>query len=208
MDFAAFFVMDARRITTVTFNSSTTWVAPPGVTLLTTASGYGAAGTASNVITLDYAMITVTFRTDASTGAGNFDWTTESNYVDGVVADMNADGAASWTQYFIDVWPDGTNTITSTHPVSDSGNIAGSAYRTGPASGPATQTDRIDMYVSYDAGGTSGAVSTAFSLSFPGGTPAVPTPSATTYNNVAVVPGTSYPIVVASGGAVTITFRQ
>jgi hypothetical protein len=53
---------------------------------------------------------------------------------------------------------------------------------------------------------TTGASATAFGKTFPGGVggPA----STTTFNNIAVTPLQSYPIVVPTGGSITITYYQ
>lgn len=52
--------------------------------------------------------------------------------------------------------------------------------------------------------GTTGASTTAFSLTFPGGTPTTPTASDTTFTNVAVTPGATYTIV--NNQSLTITY--
>lgn len=51
---------------------------------------------------------------------------------------------------------------------------------------------------------TTGASATGFGKTFPGGTGGAATP--VPYNNVAVTPGASYPLVVPSGGSITITY--
>lgn len=51
-----------------------------------------------------------------------------------------------------------------------------------------------------------GASTTAFGKTFPGGTGGPAT--TTTFSNIAVTPGASYSIVVPSGGSITITYTQ
>jgi hypothetical protein len=53
---------------------------------------------------------------------------------------------------------------------------------------------------------TTGASTTGFGKTFPGGTGGAATP--VTYNNVAVTPGASYKLVVPAGGSITITYYQ
>ena len=53
-------------------------------------------------------------------------------------------------------------------------------------------------------GGSTGASSTALGYTFAGGAGGAATP--VTYNNVAVTSGSSYSIVVPSGGSVTIQY--
>jgi hypothetical protein len=59
----------------------------------------------------------------------------------------------------------------------------------------------------YNSGPSTGAAATAFSKSFPGSTGNV-AQSTTQYNNIAVVPGRSYTIVVPTGGRVWFTYDQ
>lgn len=65
-----------------------------------------------------------------------------------------------------------------------------------------------DCYINQDetAGNTDGANTTGFGYTFAGGIEVPATPS--TYNNVTVTPNTSYPLVVPSGGSITITYYR
>ena len=189
---------------TQTFASNATWIAPPGVNVLATLSGRGAPGNASNVISIGYTIVSVSYQPSGTSGVGgSFDWTSPYSYAQSVASDMNADGAASWVQYFIDVWPDQSNRTTSQNPLSDSGNNR-DWYATGPSSGPATSNGSVSIHGTYNVPATTGAAATAFGKTFAGGTGgAAPTNS---YTDVAITSGNSYPIVVPAGGQVTISY--
>lgn len=54
--------------------------------------------------------------------------------------------------------------------------------------------------------GTTGAATTAFNRTFPGGVAGPATP--VTYNDVPVAPGTTQALLVPSGGSVTVTYTE
>lgn len=160
-----------KQIITRTFTSNTTFVMPTGVTILTVASGKGAAGSPGNPGTTEkYTRIVNTqYRRDGGTD----------------VQTGNVSG-----------WPYG------------SAQYCENVYYT-----PEQSTVYYGVQTCYypstrTVGGsspTTGASASAFGKTFPGGTGGAAT--TTTYPNVAVNPGTSYSVIVPSGGLITITYE-
>lgn len=65
-------------------------------------------------------------------------------------------------------------------------------------------TDYVRISILVDTGGTTGANATAFGQTFPGGFEAPATE--TTFTNLAVTPGGSYPITVPVGGGIVTVY--
>lgn len=61
-------------------------------------------------------------------------------------------------------------------------------------------------YTDNESAATTGAATTGFNKTFPGG--AGGAASLTSFTNVAVIPGSSYSVVVPSGGTLTITYDE
>lgn len=112
------------------------------------------------------------------------------------------------------VHPDGS---ISDSPISTSGNIAGAkpADYCEPSSTD-TNTGNVSSicYHFFDSSfqqqsnpATTGASTTGFGKTFPGALGNV-APAVTSFQNVAVTPGTGYPIVVPTGGSLTITYYK
>lgn len=198
--------MSGSGLKTVTFTGNALWLAPDGITNLALVSGKGGLGTSDHTTPIGYGIFYVNFRTDTSTGSGSFDWSAARSYAEGVLADMNADGAATWTEYHLDVWPDGTNAYSSQPTVSGSSNIPGSFSLSGPSSGPASFSDQISMDGSMLVSGTTGPSAGAFGLTFPGGPANATTVPITEFTDVAITPGTYYAIAVPTGGSITISY--
>jgi hypothetical protein len=208
---------------TVTFTSNTTWVAPTGVSVLRTMSGYGGAATADTFTTnLGFSQIgAIAVALSGLTNAPYAQW-----------ADLYADYQSELAKVTGNT---GVNLLTSDNPnyyigtddTWDSSTtpqnrwVSGSSYSINTFGSPQTSgdilySDGVDYWVivvnGYDLG-SNGAATTGVSKTFPGGTltgiePYRTTVAAVTTNftNVPVTPGVSYPIVVPSGGSLTITF--
>jgi hypothetical protein len=121
--------------------------------------------------------------------------------------------------FFYNVGTDDTYNITS---LSEDYWVSGNSYTIAPSMGsPLTSGNvtysqgtnlwglRADVY----GFGQNGTATTGVGKTFPGGTltgtepyRTAVAPVTTTYSNVAVTPGVSYPIVVPSGGSLTITY--
>jgi hypothetical protein len=194
---------------TVTFNSNTAWVAPVGVNMLTSVVGRGGTGTPSGTAST-YVEVSIIEYTPFGTGpaGGNLRWEDVQGYSASVASDVNADGVATFSQGYAEVWPDGSN-VANSFAASITDAIPGTASvssRGGWSSSGAITADGTEG-VSYDYAtpSTTGAVSTGFGKTFPGGVGGAGTP--VTHNSVVVTPGSTYNIVVAAGGAVQITYN-
>ena len=208
---------------TVTFTSNTTWVAPTGVSVLRTMSGYGGAATAD------------TFTT-------NLGFSQIGAFAVGISGLTNAP-YAQWANLYAAYQSElakvtgntGVNLITSDNPTYGIGTddtwnsstfpqnkwVSGSSYSITTQGSPQTSGNILysagtDYWLilaeGYDLG-SNGTATTGVSKTFPGGTLTGTEPYRTTvapvttnFTNVAVTPGVSYPIVVPSGGSLTITY--
>ena len=222
------------QIYTQVFASNGTFTPLPGVTNVTTLYGRGGSSTSDTTASFpgDYAYSIVS---PASGGSGGtplpLAYTTIAQNITDIVNTCNAGGIQTiYHDYFgggVEIWdinPDNTYTLnpstkfpftafmvagtwaifTNTLPNPPSGSVT--SYATSP-----------DGYYhatgNYIAGGSAGTNSSALSYTFSGASQVGTYPTATgqaatpvTYNNVAVTPGTGYPIVVGAGGEVRISF--
>jgi len=208
---------------TVTFTSNTTWVAPTGVSVLRTMSGYGGAATADTFTTnlgfssagafavglsaLDnppyaqWADLYANHQSEIAVVAGN----TGVNLLPsaGLSYFIGTDDTWNESPFYKDVWVSGSSySVTTFGSPQTSGNILYSAG-----------TDYWFIVVNGYELGSNGTATTGVGKTFPGGTLTGTEPYRTTvpavttnFTNVAVTPGVSYPIVVPSGGSLTITY--
>jgi len=208
---------------TVTFTSNTTWVAPTGVSVLRTMSGYGGAATADTFTTnLGFSQIgAFAVGLSALTNAPFAQW-----------ADLYADYQSELAKVTGNV---GVNLLASDNPNYAIGTddtwdsntspqnkwVSGSSYSVTTFGSPQTSgnilhsagTDYWFIVVNGYELGSNGAATTGVGKTFPGGTLTGTEPYRTTvaavttnFTNVPVTPGVSYPIVVPAGGSLTITF--
>lgn len=217
-----------KVLTTYVFPSGTsTWTAPPGVSLLASAVGKGADGVSDTNIVMSYSSVF------AAAGTGGpqpayMQWGTITSDTFSFISTINASGSGTvtlttWgTQYIVlsdDTWDSVPNGYVSggksTYKFSILTDIV---WIRGSASYFTTGSGATSGNVVYSAGngnllgtatyqGAAGAATTGFSLSFPGGAYISPTgypATNTTFTNVAVTPGTTYTIV--NNGALTITY--
>lgn len=212
------------NITEQTFTSSTTWVAPAGVTNLVAVIGRGgsstsdyqggisvadasvsnsASGSGANNLPITYSSVANTTSICASVfNAGGY---RQATYALNRAFTFYANNTFAWS----DTYPYGTGTFPYYL-------VAGTWSWTGsPLSGSLTYGDSASYYAYGDViyPGSSGGTTTAFGYSFPGASQVGSYPNATgqsatpvTYNNVAVTPGNSYSISVPSGGSVVIQY--
>lgn len=192
-----------KKLVAETFNADQTWVAPLGVNLLLSVVGHGANGTADTTGTNSYGVVSVVPRTDTNTGAGNATWSNFQGVAEAVAANLNNDGSASWTYYIFYVWPDGKNEIAAQNTINVTDAIPGTAevYFDGDwqTSGAIASAGSSNVRWTFPIQGTDGAVASAFGNTFA---------AITTYNNVAVIAGNSYSIIVPFGGVITITYLK
>lgn len=194
-----FAAMGAKTQQTVTFTANTTWVAPVGVTLLPTVVGHGSNGSSPRTSST---VVTVTYHSTGTAGVGSILWENVQGVAEGVAANLNASGSISFDRYVIQVYPDETNTYTTSTP-SIEGYDADATFTGGwGTSGHISSSGTSRVSYTHDIDGTA---ATGFSKTFPGGVSGGVAPT-TSFTNVAVVPGNSYPVVVPTGGAVQITY--
>lgn len=197
------------NLTTTTFTSNGTWVAPAGVALVITLTGKGQDGAAG-------------YWTDIYTADGGYVSYVQSNAIAGVssttiegraqiewdkfptVHDPNG-AVVNWLYwYYASTTTSGSYSglirLKSGFSKTKTGSGWGTTYTTPPASDVSYRVGNMEQYV-YP---TTGANSSGLGYTFNGGVAGPATPA--TYNNVAVTPGNSYPIVVPSGGYVTIQY--
>lgn len=171
-----------RQQVSQTFTANATWTAPVTTSSIDNASGKGAAGTPGTPDT-----------------GGRTGWyrLTITNY-------HRRDGSGT------------DQTSSSSAPVYGSPMPASycdpQVFYTTSQSTVYDSSDTCYEYLSYTepttpgTPATTGASSTAFGKTFPGGTGGAAT--TTTFTNIAITPGASYSIVVPSGGSITITYTQ
>lgn len=204
---------------TVTFTSNSTWVAPAGVSLVTTASGYGAPGETVpgswsgglvNGGFVAYSYENTNFPGSPSNTPTYAEVTSTANATLASINSSSADRTVSYTVIVYDYNPNTDGTSVSYFTTSYRARGLASAW-IGPWDNTSNNLVKgvgngwyiqIERY--YEGYTTQGASSTAIGRTFPGGDggPA----GTTTYTNVSVTPGTSYSIVVPSGGSVTLQY--
>lgn len=214
--------------TTATFTANGTWVAPAGVSSVAVASGKGGPGASDslgNVLTCYFAAIQ---NAGTQSNAPFGQWSALYN---SYLATLGAFSGRSYPSYgfsgFVgldDIFVNATNNWTRFTFNSDLTGTLLTGYSTSVIGSPLTSGNvtyanagiisgwLIDVQ-GYIRGGA-GTASTALGLTFPGGayTGAYPNgvgapATTTTFTDVAVTPGASYPIVVPSGGEVTLQYN-
>jgi len=215
----------STTLQTYTFPAGTSsWTAPPGVTSLVVASGYGAAGTPGgwsppgNVALLTYYVVNQDSGVSNS-NASSPTWGDILADLESVLATINSSTGQRTLSTNLKAWYS-TGTVGGFWggPNIYSGGsftIDGTCYITGNGGGYSLsekiansvsgggQMGQWRIYApSYYDYPTTGASTTGFSLTFPGGTGGAP--GTTTFNNVAVTPGNTY--TISNNGALTIQY--
>jgi hypothetical protein len=181
---ARLFCPSSTRQVTETFTSASpkTWVCPPGVTNLDVASGKGAAGTPATAGSPGYSTYDTHYihyyqRKSPPDGNGGID---------------KVDGGWTYGTY-------GTAPNNYCDPVK--AETGSTVY---DASQECYEFTQHNYPPTPGTAATTGASSTGFNRTFPGGTGGAA--STTTFNNVPVVPNNPYPLVIPTGGTITITY--
>ena len=213
------------NLTTVTITSSTTWVAPVGVTNLVAVIGQG--GNSGS----DYqggASFSDTSVSNAGSGSGGSSLPLSGAAMGGLATGsasvFNGGGYVSnatiQTRDFT-FYPNNTFGSSNSYPAGTSGTypyyfVAGTwSAQGGPYSGSLSYGDSGYWYAGGDIiyPGGSGGNTTGFGYTFSGASQVGSYPNASgqaatpvTYTNVTVSPGTGYTISVASGGSVIIQY--
>lgn len=214
------------QLYTQTFTSNGTFTPMTGVTNITTLVGQG--GSAQGDYPNFYQNFYVTRVIDENSGSGGsglpIPWSTIAAQAVSVYNAFNAGGdqsAFSWDTYWYFFYPDQTynaiNLGSNNFPyyTIPGWSIFGLGNVPYPPSGDAYYGSGGSYAIqgSYYEPGSNGTNSSGLGYTFPAATlsgsyPFRPSVAATpvTYNNIAVTPGTNYPIVVGAGGSVAISY--
>lgn len=204
---ARLFASPPTSLQTVTFSSSQTWVAPTGVTSLATVTGKGQNGSAYSWSTETLSMMDVAYLGSMGTGTAV---TARSTAYNAGMAEANKFSGSSirsvsYNEITYLVYSDGKATQTSSaRSVTVKGTAVVSSFTGGGNLSATNSSDYVTLDVQVDQGSTNGADTIGFGNVFDGGNGGSATVE--TLYNVAVVPGNSYPVTIASGGYITITY--
>ena len=211
---------------TTTFTSSTTWVAPAGVTNLISAVGKGENGTPDSWPGQEVSRVSITtFPLFTPTNPAYLDWSSVYGLANTIVGQINAgapsirtvsfdraggsgsfgDGyvvSATTSAWGLSTGSQGSATVqyTASYNIDSStgvippisGNVDGPTFNGLYGAGGVV----FYIYANVYSQGPAGASSTGFGQTFPGGAVSGGAAPTTTFNNVAVTPGTSYSIVI------------
>lgn len=195
---------------TVIFTSSSVWVAPAGVTLVTSLVGKGEDGSPGGWGEFQPGSSQSVSYVEKFAPAGISSSTIEARAQtewDKLPTSYTPDGVyASWTLWYysnnvVYEYPrDGIIRVKNGFSKTKIGNGWGSVYTTPPSGDQNYAAGNLEQYYSETTGGSSSAIG----YTFPGGVggPASPVE----YNNVSVIPGISYTISVSPGGYVVIRY--
>lgn len=213
------------QLYTQTFTSNGTFTPLPGVTNVTMLVGQGGSSYGDYQNYKSNAFGATTYFNFGGSGANPppLYWSDVGQGCIDAAAQMNLGGdqtpysflVGSWETYVGDSWT--ASTYLANFPyVTVAGTWVANTFgaATNPPSGTVGTNNgvyRVDgQYIEYGSGGTNSSALgyTFFGApligTYPNATGQAATPS--TYNNVAVTPGTGYPIVVGAGGSVSISF--
>lgn len=204
-----------RRLVSVTLNANGTFTTPFGVSKVNL-SGKGAAGTPAFSSTRAASAQGDSIAghgsgSGASPGALAWDSFQDNS---SRISQVNAGGTGSYFVVRYDGYPLSATYDTALSQSTFQNAVPGSASLFTSAgwktSGAVSTTDSgfsLILYTqSYTVDATTGASTSAFSRTFAGGAGGPAT--VTTFNDVTVTENTPYPVVVPSGGSLTITYYQ
>lgn len=221
------------QIYTQVFTSNGTFTPLPGVTNVTTLYGRGGSSTSDFQTSFpgDYAYSIV----NPASGSGGtplpLDYATVAQSITDIVNTANAGGIQTIYHDYggggYEIWdinPDDTYTLNPSTKFPFTAYMVAGTWSVFTNTLPNPPTGSIISYATspdgyyhavgqYIQAGVEGTNSSGLSYTFAGATQVGTYPTATgqaatpaTYNNIAVTPGTNYPIVVGAGGEVRISF--
>lgn len=215
-------------LTSVTFTADGNWIAPASTTNVVTASGKGAAGVSDyvgNVANVISGQIHLS--SPLATNPPYAQWSNAYNNYQYALSQLNLSyptyGPSNLTNGYVvvlqsnDYWyaiSGNTTNLSGTYLTGYTVYTLGSPQTSGNITYAGTSgLDEWYIPVSGYIRGGAGASATALGQTFPGGGYSGTYPngtgsaaSTTTYSNIAVTPNASYPIVVPSGGFVTLEY--
>ena len=211
------------KLITETFTSNATWVAPAGVSVLRTMSGFGGAATADTfTANLGFAQVGA-FAVGLSglTNAPYAQWADLYAALQAEIATVTGNTGVNLLTSNNLNYGIGTDDTWNSSTTPRNEWVSGSGYSLTTIGSPQTtgnilHSDGTDYWLVVVSGyelGSNGAATTGVGRTFPGGTltgtepfRTTVAPVTTTFTGVAVTSGVSYPIVVPSGGSLTITY--
>ena len=206
-------------LTTTTFTSSGNWVAPLSVANVAAIYGYGQDGSpfSTNFTTQYWALPLPNSLPNAAFAQWGDLYGRATSTRAALLASVGGAGPSSVSvsyEFYVssvnNTWSVGNDgyqdfssyTINSVSGLTSQGNVATSGNIV--ASSLSLGINGWNFDVNLGIPGFQGASSTGLGKTFPGGNGGPP--STTTYTNVAVTPGVSYPISIAPGGSVTLQY--
>lgn len=208
--------------TTVTFTTTQNWTCPAGVVTLLTVVGKGQDGTPATAggygpVTHRTATVAVVQGLDGLIGSVKthfWSWGASQSDISAIRDQINVGGSGSYTSYSITQYTDDytKTTVTTTWTNSVPGSAATSVSAGWKTAAPVAVDDYGVLTATWDERGTysagtaatTGSNATGFSKTWNGGVGVAAT--STTYYTITVVPATSYPVVVPTGGYISITY--
>ena len=228
------FAGKALNLVTVTLTSSTTWVAPVGVTNLVAVIGQGGSSTSDYVGGLSACYVSVTNSASGSganslpiSGSGLANdasiFVSLSGASNGYYLYNSTNGATNAKDDSFIFYASNTFSFSKSYPYGTGSFpyvlVPGTWYVANTGTYPLSSSYGYGSTPSYYATGSAyfpgsaGSNTTAFGYTFSGASQVGSYPNATgqsatpvSYTNVAVTPGNSYPVTVASGGSVIIQY--
>lgn len=201
-------------LVTQTFTSSTTWTAPPGVTMLQTLTGKGSDGGASSPITQNFVVVHLSY--SASTGGdvpGNLTFDYAATKANDALQTLGST-SPYWNEWTLQQFAGGRNSYgTVYHTVtgfvySGARLIFPENWQSSGLVSSGAPSASWDIRLSYDIWGspTAGVATVAFGKEFLGayGGPSTPV----SHTGIPVTPGTPYNLSIYPGGYVTISYYQ
>lgn len=204
-------------VVTETFTSNVTWVSPASTNKIMSMQGKGSDGTAPNYTLQNTLKV---YDVDYQIGSGGaftspvITWASMNAYVTAGLAILNDPSSTDYSFPSMNViqFSNGTYNKTNINITIPGAHVrqAGTAYSEifNNASNPIDSDGTAFVTYYYLDNGAYGTAATAFGQSCAGGTPSTTAAPTTTYTNISISPSTSYPIVVPSGGYITITYAK
>lgn len=200
------------KLKTLTFLTNDSWVAPRGVKRLESLVGKGTNGVSGSY---NPGTINVLRLVRSATSVGGNIYDISGEYV-AIAPQTEAfvgtgERSVDYIQRTFTIGPDDL-AITDDNPKTALVSGPRTSSNFGDSSGNMTYANAPNIFatVSIDVygGGSSGLSATGFGKTFPAGTPTSPIAPTVTYTKVDVIPFTSYPVVVPTGGSITITWFE
>lgn len=217
----------APNLQTKTFTSNANWISPATTTYLASLVGKGQDQIPSYAFDLGVGQYYVNNSGGTGSNPPYLDWSTVYGFATSMqslyssrIGNYGPNNSSVVNDYFSFVYSNNswnvqnysTGTNTSIYTVNSVRIENFSAYSP-PTSGNILYSDIVGLgpigwvvIANLNSLPADGSSSSAFGYIFPGGNMASPTAPTITYSNIPVTPGVSYPIVVPSGGSVTIQY--